>query len=74
MIQTEICLRQPKSSRQDHPREVFRSGFHHAGLDGLAVSLESRTGLFEVDKHAQQTVPAIWLQFCWHRLTNSREI
>jgi hypothetical protein len=42
---------------------VFRSECHHAGLDGLIVSLQSRIELFEADKHAQQTLPAIWLQF-----------
>jgi hypothetical protein len=39
LIQTEICLRSPKFCHQDHTEEVFRCEFHHAGLDGRAISL-----------------------------------
>jgi hypothetical protein len=46
----------------------------HAGLDGRAVSLQSRIRLFEIDKHVQQTVLTIWVQFGWHQLFRSREI
>jgi hypothetical protein len=59
---------------QDRLEEIFRCEFHHAGLDGRAISLQSRIGLFKADRTVRQTVPVIWLQFGWNRPSRFREI
>jgi hypothetical protein len=69
-----ISPKLPKNCCQDRLEEVFRCEFRRAGLDGRAVSLQSRIGLFEADRNVRQTLPVICLQFGEHTLHRSREI
>jgi hypothetical protein len=74
MIQMAISPNLPKICFQDRLEEVFRCEFRRAGLDGRAVSLQSRIELFEADRNVRQTLPVICLQFGEHTLSRSREI
>jgi hypothetical protein len=74
MIQMAISPKLPKIRCQDRLEEVFRCDFRRAGLDGRAISLQSRIGLFEVDRNVRQTFPVIYLQFGEDPLSHSREI
>jgi hypothetical protein len=66
MIQTAICPKSPECWNQDRPEEVVLCEFHHAGLDGLAVSRQSRIVPFEADRNVCHIVPVIQLQFGEH--------
>jgi hypothetical protein len=74
MIQMVVSPKLAKICRQDRREEVFRCEFRCAGLDGCAVSLQSRIGLFEADRNVRQILPVICLQFGEHTLPRSREI
>jgi hypothetical protein len=74
MIQMGISPKLPKFGCQNRREEVVRCEFRHTGLDGRAVSLQSRIGLFEADGNVWQTIPVICLQFGEHPLPRSREI
>jgi hypothetical protein len=74
MIQMAISPKMPKFCCQDHLEEIFRCEFRRAGLDGRALSLQSRIGLFEADRNVRQTVPVICLQFGEDPVARSREI
>jgi hypothetical protein len=69
-----ISPKLPKLCHQDHREEVFRCEFGPADLDGRAISLQSRIGLFKADRNVRQTVPVICLQFGEHALSSFREI
>jgi hypothetical protein len=69
-----ISLKLPKICCQDCLKEAVRCEFRRAGLDGRAVSLQSRIGLFEADRNVRQILPVICLQFGEHTLPRPREI
>jgi hypothetical protein len=74
MIQMAISPKLPEFCCQDRLEEIFYCEFRRAGLDGRAVSLQSRIGLFEADRNVRQTVPGIRLQFGEDPLSRFREI
>jgi hypothetical protein len=74
MIQMAISPKLPKVCRQDRLEEVVRCEFRRPGLDGRAVSLQSRIGLFKADRNVLQIVPVICLHFGEHSLSYFREI
>jgi hypothetical protein len=74
MIQMAISPKLPKFCCQDRREEVVGREFRHAGIDGRAVSLQARIGLFEADRNLQRTVPVICRQFGEYPLPRSREI
>jgi hypothetical protein len=74
MIQMAISAKLPKFCCQDRREEVVRCEFRRADLDGHAVSLQSRIGLFKADRNVRQIVPVICLQFGEHLLSRFREI
>jgi hypothetical protein len=74
MIQMAISPQLPQICYQDRAEEVLRREFRRAGLDGRAVSLQSRIGLFQAERNVRQIVLVICLQFGEHPLSDSREI
>jgi hypothetical protein len=74
MIQMAISPKFPKFCYQDRREEVIRCEFDRVGLDGRAISLQSRIGLFEAHRNVRQTVPVIGRQFGKGRRSQSREI
>jgi hypothetical protein len=74
MIQMAISLTLPNFCSQDRLEEIVGSEFCNTGLDGRAISLQSRIGLFEADRNVRQTMSVVCLQFGEHPLPASREI
>jgi hypothetical protein len=74
MIQMAICPKLPEFWNQGRPEEVVPCEFHHAGLEGRAVSLQSRLAPFNANENVRRTLPAIWFQFSEHQFPRSREI
>jgi hypothetical protein len=74
MIQMAISPKLPQIRYHDRREEVFGCEFRRAGLDGRAVSLQSRIGLFEADRNVRQTLPGICPPFSEQTLPHSREI
>jgi hypothetical protein len=68
MIQMEICLKQSKISRQDHPGQVFRSQFHLDEISQFLKLLETGPERKQKSRNSKTGCPETLESIDWNRL------